>query len=92
MLGVRYPHTVPGMSTLGQVVAAAVRAERARLDMDQGQLATALGWSRTTVSNLESGTRAIGVDDIVPICRALGVTLPQLVDRADPDDRAIIGI
>jgi transcriptional regulator with XRE-family HTH domain len=80
------------MATLGAVVARNVRAERARLDWDQAQLALALGWSRTTVSNLESGTRTVTLDDVVPLCRALSVTFAQLIDRADPDDLAVLAL
>lgn len=80
------------MATLGDVIARNVRAERGRLDLDQQGLADALGWSRTTVSNLEAGTRALVVDEIVPLCRALRVTFAQLVDRADPEDLAVLAL
>jgi transcriptional regulator with XRE-family HTH domain len=92
MPAVRILPTVPSMPTLGAVIARNVRAERARLGMDQAQLAERLGASRTTVSNLESGQRKVTADDLAPLCRALGVTLSQLIDRAEPEDLQALGI
>ena len=80
------------MATLGAVIARNVRAERGRLGWDQDQLAETLGWSRTTVSNVENGKRTVTADDIVPLCRALGVTFAQLIDRADPDDLSTLSL
>lgn len=90
--GVRIFHTVRCVATLGAVIARNVRKERAGLQWDQGQLAAAIGWSRTTVSNLENGKRIVTADDIPVLCRALGVTFAQLVDRADPDDMTALGL
>jgi transcriptional regulator with XRE-family HTH domain len=74
------------------VIARNVRAERGRLDWDQVQLAEALGWSRTTVSNLENGKRTVTADDIPALCRALGVNFAQLIDRADIHDLAVLDL
>jgi len=92
MLCARAIHTVHDMATLGAVIARNVRKERAGLQWDQGQLADALGWSRTTVSNLENGKRVVTADDIPALCRVLSLTFAQLIDRADPDDLAVLGL
>jgi len=44
------------------------------------------------VSDLESGKRRVGVDDIVPICQAFGVPLARLLDGAEPGDLRTIGL
>lgn len=80
------------MATLGDVIAANVRAERGRLKLDQAALAERLGWSKSTVSNLESGRRTVAADDIVPLCRALQVTFAQLIYRLDDDQLAILAL
>jgi transcriptional regulator with XRE-family HTH domain len=56
------------------------------LNWTQQQLADALGWSSSSVGNLESGKRKVIADDIAPLCRVFGVTFAQLVDRAEPAD------
>ena len=78
--------------TLGDVVAAAVRAERARLRMTQDQLARRLGWSTSTLSALESGQRRPAVDDLPALCEALGVPLSELLRRATVEDLRRLGL
>jgi transcriptional regulator with XRE-family HTH domain len=80
------------MPRLGDVVAASVRAERARLRLTQQQLAERLGWSANTVADLETGRRRAQVDDLPAICEALGIPLSTLIDRADPDDLRRMGL
>lgn len=76
------------MATLGDHFAAAVRAERARRRMTQAQLAAAVGWSTTTVADLEGGRRQVRLDDVPLLCDALGVGMLRLLADADPDDLA----
>lgn len=68
---------------LGGVVASAVRAERSRRRWTQTQLAQKLGWGRSTVSDLESGKRAMLVDDLPSLCEVLDVPLWELMRQAD---------
>lgn len=84
--------TVPRVPTLGDVLASNVRAERARRRWRQADLAERLGWPQSSVSDLESGRRKIGVDDIVPLCRAFDVTLARLLDGAEPGELHLIGV
>ena len=72
--------------SLGDVVAANVRAERARRGWRQRDLGQRLGWSADTVSDVESGRRRIGIEDMPRLCRAFEVPLAQLLHGADDDD------
>ena len=80
------------MPRLGDVVAAAVRAERARLRLTQQQLAERLDWSANTVADLETGRRRAQVGDLPALCESLGITLATLIDRADADDLRRLGL
>jgi transcriptional regulator with XRE-family HTH domain len=82
------------MPRLSAVFPNNVRSERARLGLDQDELGKLiLGWSRSMVSDLETGRRKLNVDDIGPICRALGVTLNRLaLGCDDPDEVRALGL
>jgi transcriptional regulator with XRE-family HTH domain len=80
------------MPSIGDVVAANVRAERARLRLTQRQLAERLGWSVGTLADLEAGRRRPAVDDLPRLCAALDVTLIDLLNRADPQDMGRLGL
>ncbi len=80
------------MPRLSVVFPINVRAERTRRGWDQTQLAERIGWTQNMVSNLESGRRKLGLDDIAPICTALGLTLAELAIDADADELAAIGL
>lgn len=83
---------VLGVPSIGDVVVANVRAERARVRMTQRQLAERLGWSVGTLADLEAGRRRPAVDDLPRLCAALNVTLVDLLARADPDDLRRLGL
>jgi ribosome-binding protein aMBF1 (putative translation factor) len=80
------------VTPVGDVVAANVRAERARRRWRQADLAERLGWSLTKVADVESGRRRITADQLVELCRALDVTLLRLLDGADLDDLNTLGL
>jgi len=80
------------MPDLGAVVANNVRAERARLGWRQRELAERTGWSTDVVSDIETGKRRIGMEDIPVLCRALGVPLARLLVGADTDDLQVMGL
>lgn len=80
------------MPSLADVIPSAVRAERARLKLTQKELADRLGWSVATLGDLEAGRRRPAVDDLPLLCRAFGVTLAVLLDRAEPDDLRALGL
>ena len=74
------------------VLARNVRAERSRLRWRQADLADALGWSATTVADVEGGRRRLDIGQIAALCRALDVPLAQLLHGADPSDLAALGL
>lgn len=80
------------MPHLGDVLASNVRAQRARRRWRQSDLASRTGWSKDTISDIETGRRRVGVEDIPILCRALEVTLPKLLEGADSDDLVAIGL
>jgi transcriptional regulator with XRE-family HTH domain len=67
------------------LIAANVRAARARLRLRQEDLADLMGWSRPTVSALEAGTRRITLADTVALCEALKLDPAELL-RGAPDE------
>jgi transcriptional regulator with XRE-family HTH domain len=77
---------LPLMPRLSDVLAAAVRAERARRRWTQADLAARLGWSTSTVGDIESGKRRVASDDLPALCRAFDLPLAELVRGADDDD------
>jgi len=76
---------------LSSVVASNIRAERARRHWDQTELGRRIGWSRSTVSAIESGQRKITLDHLAPLCRAFGIPLTKLTEGADPEDLRVLG-
>lgn len=80
------------MASLGDHIAANVRAERARRRWSQADLAERLMWSRSTVGDLESGRRKVAADDLPALCIAFGVPLADLVRGAEPAEVAALGL
>lgn len=78
---------MPGMTPeeLDALVAANVRAARARRRLRQEDLADELGWSRQTVSTVEAGTRRVTLADAVALCRVLEIGLRDLLQGAPVD-------
>ena len=81
-----------GMARLGDVVAAAVRAERARRRWTQQELATRVGWSVSTLGDLEAGRRRVTADDLPLLCGAFSIDFAELVRGADEQDLSALGI
>jgi transcriptional regulator with XRE-family HTH domain len=67
---------------LDALIAGNVRAARARARMRQEDLADELGWSRPVIGTLEAGTRRVTLADAVLLCRALNITLNELLQGA----------
>ena len=83
---------VRGMPSIGDVVAANVRAERARARLTQRQLAERLGWAVTTLADLEAGRRRPAVDDLPRLCEVFDIRLVDLLARADAEDLRRLGL
>jgi transcriptional regulator with XRE-family HTH domain len=77
---------------LGALIAANVRAERARRKWKQAELGEKLGWSAQTVSHLESGRRGVFAGDLFPLCKAFGISLAKLLDGAPDEELRILGL
>jgi transcriptional regulator with XRE-family HTH domain len=67
------------------LVAANVRAARARLRLRQQDLADLVGWSRPTVSAIEAGIRRVTLAETAALCNALEMDLAELL-RGVPDE------
>jgi transcriptional regulator with XRE-family HTH domain len=80
------------MPDLTDVVAANVRAERARRGWRQIDLAGKLNWSIGMISDTESGKRRVGLADMPNLCRAFEVPLVELLRGADPADLTALGL
>lgn len=79
--------------TQGLGMDAVIRARIRGLRLAQGWTLDALAarchLSPSTLSRIENGHRRISLDQLVPIARALGSTLDQLVESVDEDDVVI---
>lgn len=82
----------PAMPSLGDHVAANVRAERARRRWSQEELGERLGWHRSTVGDLEGGRRRVTADDLIPLCRAFGIPLRELAHGVPEADLRALGL
>ncbi len=88
----RATHTVLPMTQepdLDAVIRARIRGLRLARGWSQDGLAARCHMSTSTLSRIETGHRRISLDQLVPIARALGSTLDQLVESVDHDDVVI---
>jgi transcriptional regulator with XRE-family HTH domain len=74
---------------LDGVIRARIRGLRQARGWSLDALAARCHLSASTLSRLETGHRRISIDQLVPIARALGSTLDELVDTAAEDDVVI---
>jgi hypothetical protein len=79
---------------IGVVIARNVRAERVRRGLRQGDLGAQLvpGWPIDRVSALETGRRVVQADDLPLLCRALDVSLVDLLAYAETPDLSALRI
>jgi transcriptional regulator with XRE-family HTH domain len=80
------------MATLSATLARSLRAERARRGWTQGELAEQLGWTRATLSAVESGRRRLAVDDLPAICAVFNLGLADLLDGLDDELRRALDV
>lgn len=74
---------------LDGVIRARIRGLRLARGWSLDALATRCHMSASTLSRIETGHRRISVDQLVPLARALGSTIDQLVESVDDDDVVI---
>jgi transcriptional regulator with XRE-family HTH domain len=70
-------------------IAAEVRAELARQNKTLTSLAQAADISTDTLRRRLNGLSSFPVEELGPVCRFLGLTLDQLLDRALAEEEAI---
>jgi transcriptional regulator with XRE-family HTH domain len=80
------------VASRGHVIAANVRAEQARRQWRQADLAERLGWAANTAGHLEMGRRDVRADDVPALCRTFGITIEQLTFGAGSDDLKAMGL
>jgi transcriptional regulator with XRE-family HTH domain len=85
------------VSSLSDVAAAAIRAERRRRGWTQEQLAQRLAVDARTVGYLEEldpmkRRQQLTLEDLLAICQAFKVPLSRLLADADPGDLAALGL
>lgn len=66
-----------------------IRGLRVALGWSLDSLAARCHMSPSTLSRIETGHRRIALDQLVPIARALGTTLDQLVESGEDEDVVI---
>lgn len=69
-----------------QLVRTRLRSLRTTMGMSLDQAAAASQLSASTISRIETGKRAISLDVLVPLARALQVDLDTLLDAQTDDD------
>jgi transcriptional regulator with XRE-family HTH domain len=74
---------------LSQVVRQRIRGLRLARGWNLEALAARCHMSASTLSRLETGQRSIGLEQLVPLARALGTTIDQLVESAEDEDVVI---
>jgi transcriptional regulator with XRE-family HTH domain len=76
-------------AALDGVIRARIRGLRLARGWSLDALAGRCHLSPSTLSRIETGQRRISIDQLVPIARALGTSLDQLVETAADDDVVI---
>lgn len=74
---------------LDSVIRQRIRGLRLARGWSLDALAARCYLSPSTLSRIETGNRRIALDQLVPIARALGTTLDQLVESAEDEDVVI---
>ena len=74
---------------LDGVIRQRIRSLRLARGWSLDALAARCSISPSTLSRIETGSRRIALDQLVPLARALGTTLDQLVESPEDDDVVI---
>jgi len=74
---------------LDAVIRARIKGLRVARGWSLGALAARCAMSASTLSRIETGHRRISIDNLVPLARALGTSLDQLVEPIANDDVVI---
>ncbi len=82
-------HLVSDALALDTVIRARIRGLRLARNWSLDALAGRCHMSASTLSRIETGQRRISIDQLVPIARALGTSLDQLVEPVGDEDVVI---
>jgi transcriptional regulator with XRE-family HTH domain len=74
------------MDDVEQVVRTRLRSLRNTLGLSLDDVAARTNLSSSTISRVETGNRAISLDVLIPLARALAVDLDSLLDVRNDDD------
>jgi transcriptional regulator with XRE-family HTH domain len=77
---------------LDELIAANVRAARARLNLRQDDVADELGWDRAIVSRIELGRRRLQLVEMIALCDVLKIDLRQLLAGVDAKTLKTLGL
>lgn len=77
------------LADIEQVVRSRLRSLRVASGLSLDELAARTNLSASTISRVETGRRAISLDVLVPLARALQIDLDTLLDVRDDDDVVI---
>lgn len=80
---------IPEPDDIEALVRTRLRAIRTSAGWSLDEVARRSHLSPSTISRIETGHRTIGLDVLVPLARALGVDLDDLLDTASVDDVVI---
>lgn len=80
---------LPGDLSLDTVIRQRIRGLRLAKGWSLDALAARCFLSPSTLSRIETGHRRIALDQLVPLAKALGTTLDQLVESSEDDDVVI---
>lgn len=82
--------SVAGIGDVERVVRARLRGLRNRLGLSLDDLAARTHLSPSTISRIETGKRAISLDVLLPMARALDVEVDVLLDLGTSDTDVVI--
>ncbi len=69
------------MNQFSDAVGALIKWHRKRAKLTQGELAQLVGFTRTSISNMESGRQRIQLDTLYTIAKALEVDVSELLPQ-----------
>jgi transcriptional regulator with XRE-family HTH domain len=74
----------PDRESIVDVIAAALRRERARTGLSLAEVARRAGIAKSTLSQLENGTGNPSIETLWALCGPLGISFGDLVDPSTP--------
>jgi transcriptional regulator with XRE-family HTH domain len=73
---------------IGKIIGDRIRIYRKRRRMSQEELAHLSSFSVSFIGEVERSEKSPSLDNLNKICRALGITIQELFDQAQPIDQS----